>query len=170
MLLNKHLGVSSISNYAEASIDSAIRGLDIAADLIAFPELPKRLPFVTNSVFNSALAIGLAFFGDFDRSFPLRDSMDKSERILGHLSTYEPQARRYAEIVGYLSKATKKYVEKRDRSSMQDRRQKKNDLFGVVGLNPTRPSSHLSSTSPVPVTLRNTDVVPHLEPLHSRKL
>ena len=152
VLFKDAASASSVATYAECSIDSAIRGLDIAMDLIDSPGLPKRLPFVVNSVFNSALVIGAAFFGDLDRSYPLVDGMAKAERFLAYMSIWEAQARRYAQIVGFLSAMAKEYVHRRDRSSMQSRRQKKNDLFGIVGMQPPHPSqspvSSRDDTSP----------------------
>lgn len=57
-------GAPSISDLADSCVDSALKILDIAEDLIMHPALPRRLPFTLNAVFNSALAIGAAFFGN----------------------------------------------------------------------------------------------------------
>lgn len=150
-------GVSTISTYSEASIDSAISGLEAVSNLLQRDGLPRRLPFITNCVFNFALAVGVATFGDFDRTYPLRDEIERAEQILITLSAFEPQARRYAQLVGFLTSAAKTYVYQRDRSSMQHRRKKKSDLFGNVetdsALSPQPSTSNKSTGSPLAADL-----------------
>lgn len=137
---------NGISNFADACVDSAIKGIDIAETLINQSNLPRRLPFVVNSVFNSALAIGLAFFGDYDRAFPLTESMAGAERILRFMSTHDPLARRYSQILGYLSSAAQEYVQRRDRKSTQQRSSRVSSIFGTI----QDPSLQTQSTASLP--------------------
>jgi hypothetical protein len=134
-------GAASISTLADSCVDSALKILDIADDLITYPSPPKRLPFILNAVFNAALAIGAAFFGDLDRSFPLHEGISKAERVLETLRNYDPQARRHAQIVTLLRRASEDYLRARERLSMQQSNKRKRDIFGVVELPMLKPFS-----------------------------
>jgi hypothetical protein len=64
-------GSSRISLFADACVYSALRGLDMVDDLSQYTSLPRRLPFLINSVFNSVIVLGAAFFADYDNLLPL---------------------------------------------------------------------------------------------------
>lgn len=130
--LRASVSSSSVHTLADACIDSAVKTLDIIDDLMEQPRYPKRLPFVLNSTFNSALAIGVAFFGDYDRNFPLREGLEKSLKILKLLAPFDPSAQRYTTIIELLADAVGEFVHKRDRSNMKQHSQRVGDMFGRV--------------------------------------
>lgn len=140
-----------ICKYAIGSIHSAMHIVEIANDLMQYEDLPKRLPFVANSVFNAALVIGIAHFGEFDKTFPLTSLMDTVVRVLHQMSIYDEVSRRYAQVADYLRGAAVKFVHDRNNNSMQSSRRTMNDMFGAVGLSLKRgPAQNLSNLLVMP--------------------
>ena len=131
---------SPVITFADACVDSAIRSMEIASDLVRIPGIPKRLPLMWNSVFLSALVYGVGCFGDFDQSFPLASGLDQAVAILGYFAKYDASARRCLQIVQYLRDAATKYIERRDRDRLERRRQDVSHMFGHV----------LGGSAPVP--------------------
>ena len=117
---------------SEACIDAALRSIEIATDLVHTPGVPRRLFMITNSVFISALVIGLAIFGDFDKSFPLLSSMTQAEAILTIMAKDDMSARRLYSITSYLRLAALEHIQRRDKVQMQKRRQDIHNIFGDV--------------------------------------
>lgn len=126
-------GSSRIALFADACVYSALRGLDVAHDLGRFESLPRRLPFLINSVFNSAVVLGAAFFADYDNLLPLEEGMNKAERFLGLFVPHDPHACRFFQIVKYLRGAVAEYVQRRNRQWMERRSRQVDQLFGQVG-------------------------------------
>jgi hypothetical protein len=130
---------SRISLFSDACVYSALRGLDVVEDLGQFSSLPKRLPFLINSVFNSAVVLGAAFFADYDNLLPLEEGMGKAERFLGVFVPHDPHACRFYQIVKYLRSAVAEYIQRRNRQWMDHRSKQVDQLFGQV--NSTDPGS-----------------------------
>lgn len=124
---------SRISLFADACVYSALRGLDVVDDLARFGSLPRRLPFLINSVFNSAVVLGAAFFADYDNLLPLEEGLNKAERFLGLFVPHDPHACRFLQIVKYLRGAVAEYVQRRNRQWMERRSRQVDQLFGQVG-------------------------------------
>ena len=115
---------------SEACIDAALRSVEVASDLVHTPGCPKRPFIVTNSLFVSALVIGLAMLGDYDKSFPLLSSLEQAKVVLGQLARYDPSGRRYYMITSYLQQAALEHVRRRDEAQTQRRRQGIQSIFG----------------------------------------
>lgn len=125
---------SSASNdiLASACVDSAARTIELLAAFIMSTHVPKRLPFVVNSAFMSALVLGLGIFGDMDRVLPLRCSLSNARVILAKFSPHDSVARRYLTIVDNFQNACDKYVEVRTRRDMDYQSRLIGELFGSV--------------------------------------
>jgi len=117
---------------SEACIDAALRSVEAASDLVHIPGCPKRPFMVTNSLFVSALVIGLAMFGDYDKTFPLLSSLEQAKVVLGQLARHDPSARRYYMITSYLQQAALEHVRRRDEAQTQRRRQGIQSIFGDI--------------------------------------
>lgn len=144
---------SRIALFADACVYSALRGLDIVDDLSKFTSLPRRLPFLINSVFNSAIVLGAAFFAHYDNLLPLEEGMNKAERFLELFTPHDPHACRFSQIVNYLRGAVTEYVRRRNRQWMERRSKQVDQLFGQVGAEPAVPSplsDNLSRSSSYP--------------------
>ncbi len=124
-----------------ACIDSAVRAVDLLGGLHAHAKLPKRLPFIVNSLFVSALVLGLSQFGDLDTVFPLDKTLAAAQKLLALFSRHDPVARRNFSIVQNLRMACDAYVEKRTRRKIERQSLLISGLFGSV---------HSSSTSGQP--------------------
>jgi hypothetical protein len=133
---------SRISLFSDACVYSALRGLNIIDNLSHYTSLPRRLPFLINSVFNSAVVLGAAFFADYDNLLPLEDGMDKAENFLGLFVPHDPHACRFFQIIKYLRGAVTEYVRRRNRRWMERRSKQVDQLFGEVG-----PTNGTSSTT-----------------------
>ncbi|KAI5275124.1 hypothetical protein E4T47_01842 [Aureobasidium subglaciale] len=131
--LNDQVDQSSIKTYADACVDSSLRCLNIAQTLMRYSSLPHRLPFIINSVCNSALVLGAATFADQDKFLPLEDGLRQGIQILNHFAQWDPHAARYAQIITYLQDATIKYIRQRSQKSMESRRSNVTKLFGTIG-------------------------------------
>ncbi|CAK7221608.1 hypothetical protein SCUCBS95973_004556 [Sporothrix curviconia] len=117
---------------AYACVDSAIRTMSLLRGLLTAPKVPKRLPFMVNSAFVSALVLGFAQFGDLDRVFPIGKSLVIAQKVLNLFGTHDPVSKRYAAIVSDLSVACEYYLEKRARGKMERHSVLIGDLFGTV--------------------------------------
>lgn len=126
-------GSSRISLFADACVYSALRGLDVVDDLSHYTSLPRRLPFLINSVFNSVIVLGAAFFADYDNLLPLEEGMNKAERFLELFVPHDPHACRFFQIIKYLRAAVTEYVSRRNRQWMNRRSKQVDQLFGQVG-------------------------------------
>ncbi|KIX92967.1 uncharacterized protein Z520_11240 [Fonsecaea multimorphosa CBS 102226] len=123
-------GNSVTMTLSEACIDAALRSIEIANDIVHTPDVPKRLFMITNSTFISAMVIGFAIFGDFDKSFPLLSSIAQAEAILAIMAKDDMSARRHYEITSYLRLAAIEHIRRRDQMQMQKRRQDIHNIFG----------------------------------------
>ncbi|KAL4981352.1 fungal-specific transcription factor domain-containing protein [Aspergillus falconensis] len=143
-------GTSRLSLFADACVYSALRGLDIVEGLSRYEALPRRLPFLINSVFNSAVVLGAAFFADYDNLLPLEEGMNKAEKFLELFVPHDPHSCRFLQIVRYLRAAVTEYVGRRNRQWMERRSRQVDQLFGQVGpASASEPSPALSTMSPI---------------------
>ncbi|KAL7911027.1 hypothetical protein GGI35DRAFT_478416 [Trichoderma velutinum] len=122
---------ADLITYADACIDSAIKGIDLAYEDVYEHGAPKRQPLVINSVFISALCLGLAYLGDYDRqSWPLSVSLDRAVAILTHLGNLNPQSAQHADICRLLIEATTLYASKRNDALLKSHCQSVRNVFG----------------------------------------
>lgn len=128
-------GTSRLSLFADACVYSALRGLDIVDSLARYDSetLPRRLPFLINSVFNSAIVLGAAFFADYDNLLPLEEGLNKAEKFLGLFVPHDPHSCRFLQIVKYLRGAVAEHISRRSRTWMERRSRQVDQLFGQVG-------------------------------------
>ncbi|KAK7430519.1 hypothetical protein QQZ08_003038 [Neonectria magnoliae] len=117
---------------AHACVDSAIRTVDLLHGLTTSEKVPKRLPFVVNSLFVAALVLGLAQFSDLDGFFQLEKSLARSESILCRLSQHDAVAQRNLAIVRHLQAACDSYREKRARQRMERQSLFVGKFFGTI--------------------------------------
>ncbi|KAI9044574.1 putative C6 transcription factor [Aspergillus affinis] len=151
---------SRIALFADACVYSALRGLNIVDGLSRYKSLPRRLPFLINSVFNSAIVLGAAFFADYDNLLPLEEGMGKAEHFLGLFVPHDPHACRFYQIIKYLRAAVAEYVRRRNRQWMKRRSRQVDQLFGQVGpAHETGPTDN-NDDSNVPLTRPNEPTVP----------
>ncbi|KAJ9623218.1 hypothetical protein H2203_006155 [Taxawa tesnikishii (nom. ined.)] len=129
---NPELDNPSMSPFADACLDSALRILDLADRLLRYPTLPQRLPFLLNSVFNAALVLGTVIFADFDHSSLAGPGLEQAERFISHFPN-DPHACRYAQILGYMTSATSACLTRRREDIIERRSKQVNRLFGHVG-------------------------------------
>ncbi|KAJ6172263.1 hypothetical protein N7470_001330 [Penicillium chermesinum] len=141
-------GSSRISLFADACVYSALRGLDVMDGLTRFPSLPRRLPFSINTVFNSAVVLGAAFFADYDNLLPLEEGLNKAERFLELFVPNDPHACRFSQIIKYLRASVTEYVQRRNRQWMERRSKQVDQLFGQVGGTETPAFAHPSGLEP----------------------
>ena len=142
---------SPVQTFADSCVEAALRGIEVATDLIHTPGIPQKLPLLVNSVFVSALVLGVASLGDFDRSFPLMSSLDQAEMILEIFAKHDPSTRRYIQIIQYLHQAALEHIKIRDQNDMDKRRR---DAYGMFGnlLAGEFPGQTGSSQSTAPLT------------------
>ena len=137
---------SRIALFADACVYSALRALDIVDGLCQYTSLPRRLPFLINSVFNSAIVIGAASFADYDNLLPLEEGLNKAEKFLNLFLPHDPHACRFFQIIKYLRGAVTEYIRRRNRQWMNRRSKQVDQLFGQVGC----PTSPIPASGPTP--------------------
>ncbi|KAH6870983.1 hypothetical protein B0T10DRAFT_541580 [Thelonectria olida] len=123
---------SSTQALAHASVDAAIRTVALLHGLISREAVPKRLPIVVNCLFNAALVLGLAQFGDLDRVFPLHKHLLDARTLLLMFSRYDAVARSNLAAVEELQTACDLYLERRERRKMERQSLLFRGLFGAL--------------------------------------
>ncbi len=122
-----------VTMYADACVTSAINGIEIAHDVIKYENMPKRNPLIVNSVFISALALGLAYFGDYNnRGWALEQALEQAIVVLQHFGVRSPQSSRYQQIVELLRDATIDYKDQRHEETLHSHKQQISIVFGNV--------------------------------------
>ncbi|KAJ3543487.1 hypothetical protein NM208_g3560 [Fusarium decemcellulare] len=117
---------------ALSCVDSAVRTVDLLGVVGMSQQVPKRLPFVVNSLSVAALVLGLAYFSDLDRIFPLDKSMAAVCSLMGRFSTHDAVARRTLQIIENLQTACNLYIDARARRKMERQSLLVRNLFGTV--------------------------------------
>ena len=120
---------SSSQVLVHACINSAISTINLLKPLLGAKELPKRLPFVVNATFVSGLILGLSYFGDMYRTYPLDDSFATALEILA-LFPNDAIARRDLAILETLLDACRTYVRRRANENMVKHAHSVNGMFG----------------------------------------
>ena len=160
---------ADLITYADACVDSAIKGINVAHEIVFEEGVPRRQPVVINSVFISTLCLGLAYLDDYDRrGWPLGRSLERGIAILRHFGRLNPQSARYAEICQLLEAAAAKYIDKRNNMFLRSSSQQVRSVFGDVrdstGPQPSVPGG--SQSSPVQsLPNPNTLLYPLTEPM-----
>ncbi|EEA25435.1 C6 transcription factor, putative [Talaromyces marneffei ATCC 18224] len=122
-----------IATYSDACIDSAIKGIALAHEIVFDESMPKRQPLIINSVFISALCLGHAIFGDYDqRGWPLNCNLDTAISILRKLGPKNPQAARYCEICCYMKEAVGTYTHRRADTLLRSPNLNVRSMFGDI--------------------------------------
>lgn len=134
---------------AHASVNSAVLTIDLLRCLLDVDEIPKRLPYVVNSVLNSALVLGIAYFADLDRFFPLGHAMDTAERLLDRFQLNDALARWSLRIVRDLHNSCNQFVNKRCDRHLKQQGALVEGLFGH--LNPLRGQDRPATPSRSPL-------------------
>jgi len=186
--INTDLADPSSSPYATfvvPCISSAVKAIDIANYLTNYATLPKRIFLVVNNVFISALVLGLAYFGDYDRSFPLEEGLVKADNFLRLMGLHDAHALRYSEILSFLRSSIEVYVKQRDALKDLKRKMYIDKMFGTL-VGKWSASQTLASGDEVPMARRKAfgmqpetrdsaldtsslphrDISPHLQPNH----
>ncbi|KAH7039549.1 uncharacterized protein B0I36DRAFT_233310, partial [Microdochium trichocladiopsis] len=116
--------IQHVAMYADACVSSAVKGIDVAYEYVFGLITPKRQPLVVNSVFISALCLGLAHLDTFGpRKWPVDPSLDRAIKILEHLGELNIQSVRYARTCTQLKEAvTIHATRKKDRLLHQNER------------------------------------------------
>lgn len=112
------------------SVDTAYNTLEMLQKLLTFTELPKKMPFVVNSVFLAALSISLAIFGNLDYSSPLERHLHTAISLLSHFAIYDPAVQRQLAIVEDLNSACETHIDRRSRRGMEKRAEQLRNFFG----------------------------------------
>ncbi|KAJ5700047.1 hypothetical protein N7536_003060 [Penicillium majusculum] len=117
---------------AHASVNSAVLTIDLLQGFLRLDEIPKRLPYIVNSVFNSALLLGLGFFADLDRFFPLNRTMRLAEELLDRFQAGDTLARWCLHILQDLRNACDEFVKRRCERRLNHQKALVEGLFGDV--------------------------------------
>ncbi|ENH69422.1 Putative transcriptional regulatory protein C3C7.04 [Fusarium oxysporum f. sp. cubense race 1] len=129
---------------AFSCVDSAVRTVDLLKVMGDNREIPKRLPFVVNSLFVAALVLGTAYFNDLDHIFPLEKNMLGVRSLMARFSTHDPVAKGALQTIDKLQTACNIYVDERARRKMERQSLLVRNLFGTVhdGSRPQTPNPH----------------------------
>ncbi|KAF5654099.1 Mut3p-like transcriptional activator [Fusarium sp. NRRL 25303] len=127
---------------AFSCVDSAVRTVDLLKVMGNNREIPKRLPFVVNSLFVAALVLGTAYFNDLDHIFPLEKSMVSVRSLMARFSTHDPVAKGALQTIDNLQTVCNIYVDERARRKMERQSLLVRNLFGTVhdGSRPQTPT------------------------------
>ncbi|KAF4465533.1 C6 transcription factor [Fusarium albosuccineum] len=127
---------ANLAAYSDACVNSAIKSIDIAHTYVFEQDTPRRRPLVVNSVFISALRLGLASMDPSDRWkwWSMESSLDRAIKILSHLGRLDSQSARYAAICVRLKEAVTTYAARRDNCLLQENDQIVRGIFGDVGV------------------------------------
>lgn len=128
----KGMSGSSSSMFIDACIDSAFRCLDATIILVKQMPLGKKLFLVVNTTLVSALVLGLATFGDYDKALPLDAGLEKAENFLRHMASHDPQAAQYLDYVQRVRTAAQNHCKRRAAAEMKKRSAHVAELFGTV--------------------------------------
>lgn len=130
--INSLLPSDSDDLLAHASVNSAVLTIDLLQGLLTAEMIPRRLPFMINSIFNSALVLGLGFFADMNSLFPLGRAMDLAEALLRRFATHDALARWCLRIVKELHNTCDELMKQRSESRLKHQRTLVEGLFGDV--------------------------------------
>jgi hypothetical protein len=118
-----------------ACVNSAICTVNLLKTLLTSKDIPKRLPFVVNSIFVSGLVLGLAYFGDLYKTYPLDDALNTVFKVLA-LFPKDAIARRNLAILDMLNEASNIYVKRRKDEAMARHAHLISGIFGQMDKTP----------------------------------
>ncbi|KAH7136953.1 hypothetical protein B0J13DRAFT_506734 [Dactylonectria estremocensis] len=95
---------------ASLCLESAVREIHLLKVFLSNRRTPKRLPYLVNSVFISALTLCLALFGDLGRHFPLQFNLQDAQSILRVFSKHDNLTRRYLSVLDRFQSAYATYI------------------------------------------------------------
>ncbi|KIW84321.1 hypothetical protein Z517_03571 [Fonsecaea pedrosoi CBS 271.37] len=145
-----------------ACVNSAISTVNLLRKLLGFEGIPKRLPFVVNSIFVSGLVLGLSYFGDLYKIYPLDDSLGTALRLLD-LFPHDAVAKRNLVVLQSLLDACKIYVRRKTTENMAIHSQLVSGMFGQIHREDEK--EHPGTTS---IPARDTRSVDNIENLLGR--
>ena len=123
----------NITIYSDACVTSAINGIRLAYDMLSYDKMPKRHSLIVNSVFISALVLGLAYFGDYHcRGWALDQGLEQATCVLQRFGLNSPQPARYQQILEHLRSAAIEYKDRQQEIKMKSYNQQVNNVFGNV--------------------------------------
>ncbi|KAI7975498.1 hypothetical protein EIK77_002303 [Talaromyces pinophilus] len=129
-ITNEELPPSSANHAMYACVGSAVSIMEMFQKLVVSSTLPKRLPYLVNALFTSALTIGLASFGDLDYYFPLERHLCTAEQLLHRLAVHDRIAERELTVVRKLHSACNAYLDKRNSIRMEQQSFNYKSLLG----------------------------------------
>ncbi|KAL6821575.1 hypothetical protein V8C40DRAFT_250503 [Trichoderma camerunense] len=105
--------------------------IDIAYEYVFELNTPSRQPLVVNSVFISALCLGLAFLDRSGRyTWSVNPLLNRAIKILVHLGKLSPHASRFARICEQLKEAVAIYTTRRDNTLLSENDKAVRSIFG----------------------------------------
>ncbi|EXJ75723.1 uncharacterized protein A1O5_00230 [Cladophialophora psammophila CBS 110553] len=114
-----------------ACVNSAMSTVNLLRKLLGFEGIPKRLPFVVNSLFVSGLILGLSYFGDLYKTYSLDDSLGTALKLLA-LFPHDAVAKRNLAILQSLLDACNTYVRREAKENMAIHSQLVSGMFGQI--------------------------------------
>ncbi|KAJ5464663.1 uncharacterized protein N7458_000349 [Penicillium daleae] len=117
---------------AHASVNSAVLTIDLLQSFLHEKEIPKRLPYVVNSVFNSALVIGIGYLANLDSLYPLNNAMHLAERLLERFQFHDALAKWGLKVIRDLHNTCHEYVRRRCDRQLKHQGALLEGLFGDV--------------------------------------
>ncbi|KAJ4358701.1 uncharacterized protein N0V89_003285 [Didymosphaeria variabile] len=115
-----------------ACVNSAVRCIDVTRDSLSQAGQPKRLPYAVNSVFHSALTVGIAVFADLDQVYPLKSSLQKAQALLRTLQLNDCWARTTLRATERLQAAGESYIDRRTHRRMEFQQRMIGRMFGQL--------------------------------------
>ncbi|PPJ59284.1 hypothetical protein CBER1_04207 [Cercospora berteroae] len=115
----------------EACVDSAMRTVDLLRALNECEDLPKRLPYIVNSIFIASLVLAIAYFGDLYQTYSLDRYLHDAHELL-KLFTHEQVAQQSSSIVGFLRDACNTYREKQAARNKDRHSRAIGSMFGQI--------------------------------------
>ncbi|KAI7975481.1 hypothetical protein EIK77_000176 [Talaromyces pinophilus] len=150
-ITNKELPPSSENHAMYTCVSSAISIIEMFQKLVVSSTLPKRLPYLVNILFTSALTIRLASFKDLNYYFPLERHLCTVEQLLHHLTVHDPIAERELTVVRKLHSACNAYLDKQNSIQIEQQSFYYKSLLGDADWD-----------QPIPVTQRGYAIGSHL--------
>ena len=122
----------SSKTLVHACVDSAVKTVALLEPLIHSPDAPKRLPFVINAIFLSALVLGFGYYGDLFQVFRLCASITTAHSLLRRFSMFDAIAGRNASIISYLIEVCNAHQKMRNNDAMAVETNSISGLFGQI--------------------------------------
>ncbi|KAJ5142763.1 uncharacterized protein N7515_001550 [Penicillium bovifimosum] len=117
---------------AHASVNSAVLTINLLEGFLREDGIPKRLPYIINSILNAALVLGTGYFADLDHLFPLNHAMGLAEKLLNRFQFNDTMARWSLRIVRDLRNVCEEHVKRRRDRRLDRQRVLAESLFGDI--------------------------------------